>query len=276
VQTLTTLGSTTNDVLRQWLKNKQFFQDANFLENGEVVFEQPTKIQLRQKNMGSTLEITVSKFLPSPGDATFYPWKDASGEDHILEMPPYYISDMAEAKRNIIQYARKTSGCYMKSLLSEANPIIRDTFSQACSFIISHKVSFRSSVMLLGLIIVNQSELLKTALQFWSATRLTEIVWTICDGNDIGLTPPADPENPWCDILPVTPVMDTQLDELAIGEVLIPLRDKLLKLLDDKVREEKKENFFEIYLATFIIMSNFEFIFSDVIDYTTRHGMTVS
>ena len=107
-------------------------------------------------------------------------------------------------------------------------------------------------------------------------TRLTETVWKVCDGDDIDLTPPDDPESPWYNTLPVTPVMDTQLDELAIRDVLIPLRDKLLEQLNDKILERKKENFFEIYLATFIAMNNFEFIFSDVIDYTTRHGMTVS
>jgi hypothetical protein len=275
VQLLTLLGSTANKDLQIWLDKKNLFKDIKLLDNGEIIYDPPRKIHLTQ-NVGATLEVTLSKFVPSPDDVVSYPWKDSSGQDHLLEMPPYYISDMEEAKRNILQYLRKTTQSYLKSLLSGANPIIHETFKQACRFVRDEKVRFSFHLHASRTDNCHQSALIFTALQFWVGTRLTEIVWKVCDGDDIGLTPPDDPESPWYNTLPVTPVMDTQLDELAIGDVLIPLRDKLLKQLNEKILERKKENFFEIYLATFIAMNNFEFIFSDVIDYTTRHGMTVS
>ena len=69
--------------------------------------------------------------------------------------------------------------------------------------------------------------------------------------------------------------MDTQMDDIALRDVIIPLARNILKELDQKIRNHRRENWFEIYLTTFIIMNNFEFIFFDVIDYTTRHGMKV-
>lgn len=70
--------------------------------------------------------------------------------------------------------------------------------------------------------------------------------------------------------------MDTQIDDLAIRTFLDPLGKRILKELNRKIHEKKRENWFDIYLATFIIMNNFEFVFTDVLDYTSRHGLKAS
>ncbi len=70
--------------------------------------------------------------------------------------------------------------------------------------------------------------------------------------------------------------MDTQLDELAIGGVLIPLGSKLLRLLKARTLLKKAEHWYEIHLTTLIIMNNFEQILVDFMGFTSRHGMTVS
>lgn len=70
--------------------------------------------------------------------------------------------------------------------------------------------------------------------------------------------------------------MDTQLDELTIKSLLNPLRFELLRLLKEKIHERKRENWFEIYLAIFIIMNNVEWLVADVVDYASRHVLPVS
>ena len=70
--------------------------------------------------------------------------------------------------------------------------------------------------------------------------------------------------------------MDTQLDELAIGALLNPLRERILFKLKAKIAESRRENWFEIYLTCFILLCNTEFILSDVIDYSERHSIKVS
>ena len=105
---------------------------------------------------------------------------------------------------------------------------------------------------------------------------MTERTWRICGDNTVGLKPVSESESPWKGIIPVTPIMDTQLDELAIRGLLLPLKDRVLTELKDKVLQKQRENWFGIYLTIFIIMCNVEWELSDVIDYTSRHGMKVS
>lgn len=122
---------------------------------------------------------------------------------------------------------------------------------------------------------------MSTALTFWSATRLIERTWLICGEDLLGLPPMQDNFGPCLrnssmDAVPATPLMDTQLDELAIGTVLIPMGKKVLGLLKERTLARKREHWYEIYLATFIILSSFEQILADVVDFSERVGMVVS
>lgn len=69
-----------------------------------------------------------------------------------------------------------------------------------------------------------------------------------------------DRNNPWNGIIPVTPIMDQQLDQIIIREILIPWRDSLLRELDRKIYDHKKakENWFEVYLTIFILLNSTE------------------
>jgi hypothetical protein len=87
------------------------------------------------------------------------------------------------------------------------------------------------------------------------------------------VVPPSNPENPWRGVIPINPIMDTQLDDIIIRDSLIPLRTALLKGLKRRIEEKKREHWFEIYLTIFIIMCNFEWIWTDAMDYTTRYGL---
>lgn len=69
--------------------------------------------------------------------------------------------------------------------------------------------------------------------------------------------------------------MDTQIDDIALKSILLPLGKEILRELDDKIMESKREFWFEIYLTIFIIMTNFERHFFDVIDWTKSVGVKV-
>ena len=120
-----------------------------------------------------------------------------------------------------------------------------------------------------------QSKLIRNALQFWAATRLIERPWVICNDNPLDLKPCDQPDNPWPDQIPVTPVMDTQLDELAIAGVLKPLRSKILCELSRMVYSGDRKYWTEIYFTTIILLCNFENMIADLLDYAERHGLEV-
>jgi len=123
---------------------------------------------------------------------------------------------------------------------------------------------------------LEQTPLISEALNLWVATRITERSWRICGCETLGLEPVSESENPWRGCIPVTPIMDTQLDDIAINGLLLPSSTRLLQLLEQKMEKRKKEDWFEIFVTIFIVMSNVEFILADVVDYTERHGMKVS
>jgi len=116
---------------------------------------------------------------------------------------------------------------------------------------------------------------------FWSATRMIERWWLICGTDTLGVPPMKHNigpcrRNPFLDSIPATPIMDTQLDELAIKEVLIPLKNNLLRLLKTKILAKKKEYWYEIYLTSFIILHNSERVLDHVVDFSRRFGVNVS
>ncbi len=121
-----------------------------------------------------------------------------------------------------------------------------------------------------------KSDIVSDSLQCWMLTRLTEGSWRIfCGGAMIGLEPTNEPGHPFCGIVPVTPVMDTQLDDIVFRDLLLPLTQRLLKKMKDKMEEHKMQNWLEIYLALFVMMSNMEWIMKDLVAWTNRHGLKV-
>jgi len=116
---------------------------------------------------------------------------------------------------------------------------------------------------------------------FWSATRMIERFWLICGQDMLGMAPMKEnigpcQRNHFADSCPVTPVMDTQLDELAVSDVLVPLKAKFMRLLKAKILTKKKEHWYEIYLASFITLHNAERVLDHVVDFARRFGVSVS
>ncbi|RYP44897.1 hypothetical protein DL768_008692 [Monosporascus sp. mg162] len=248
--------------LQHWMQSKEPGKGTLLLPNGVTDFEPPRKVQLTHDVCKTAFEVTISRYQPGPDDTTGYSWTDITGCKRKYELPPYYISDLAEAGRNLRQYIWKTRAEFTRALLVNSNPIILKTFKEAERY---HGGS--------------KSELVAGALMLWSATRMIERFWLITGDDMLGLPPMKQSIgpcrlNPYIGAVPVTPIMDTQLDEIAIKHVLIPLKSKLLRLLKEKVLEKKKENWYEIFIASFIILHNSEVILGHVMDYSRRFGIS--
>jgi len=96
--------------------------------------------------------------------------------------------------------------------------------------------------------------------------------WVICSTETLGQLPVSDPESPWYDKVPITPVMDTQLDQIIIQDFLTPLRADLLRALQDKMYSMQKENWFEIFLVIFILCLNTEWLLRHSRKNAKRYG----
>ncbi|KAI1106393.1 hypothetical protein F4804DRAFT_340550 [Jackrogersella minutella] len=259
-------GSTLNSTLDNWTAAQhRLFQRCLLQTGGEAL--ETLNVSITQ-DQGMVIPVTIRRFIPSSSDTTSWKWRDKTERERVMEMPPFYICNEREAANNMQVAVMCNKGEYVDCLLGDANSIIRKTFEAAFRYLEC-----------------SNSSLVSNCLMFWVATRCIEKPWRICSDNLPDFEPPYDPLDPedrdgvrcpFNGIIPVTPIMDTQIDDIAIKYILGPLERKILDELDSKIHEMKRENWFEIYLATFIIMNNFEFVFSDVVDYTSRHGLKPS
>jgi hypothetical protein len=116
----------------------------------------------------------------------------------------------------------------------------------------------------------------RKAIDLFAATRIIENDWRICGQHTLGINVVEDEENPWFGKIPVTPIMDTQLDQIVIQGFLKPLRDQLLQELQTKIYQSRRENWFEIFLTTSILLTNAELLLSHSRKNAKRYGANVS
>ncbi|RMZ83951.1 hypothetical protein DV737_g1374, partial [Chaetothyriales sp. CBS 132003] len=103
-----------------------------------------------------------------------------------------------------------------------------------------------------------KSPLLEKVLKLWMAARLIEEPWRICGEETLGMKPVTDPDAPYYGWIPVTPIMDTQLDQIVIQSILHNLRTEVLQTLQIKVEKSRKKDWFEIFLTIFILLNTIE------------------
>ncbi|KAK4660338.1 hypothetical protein QC762_118060 [Podospora pseudocomata] len=248
-------GPTKYSELDTWLPQKQAQLEWHTFDNTTRVFK---LTQGFGEGMDNALRLRVSRFKPGPGDRTAYFWTDKkTGLLRSMEMPPYFISDMDAAKASVVEFLRNARSVYIDTLLGDASPITRKTFESALRF-----SAF------------GQSKLVSLALDTWVAARFIESHWRVFEGGEeIGAHPTAEAGHPYDGFIPVTPIMDTQLDNLVIADLLAPMREELLKRLKAKIDEKKRSNWLEIYLTLFVMMSNTGWIIKDMIAMTTWKGL---
>ena len=105
-----------------------------------TLFEPPRRVYITHDVNVTSFAVTISRFLPDPVDTTAYMWTDPAGVKRAYVLPPYYISDMAEAAENMRRYARTARPEFTKALLSNGNPIVRKTFEEAERYYTASKV----------------------------------------------------------------------------------------------------------------------------------------
>ena len=105
-------------------------------------------------------------------------------------------------------------------------------------------------------------------------------VWLPC-GKDLLEIPPVKHNigpcrrNPLIDAITVKPLVGTQLGELAVTGVLNSLKPKLLRLLKAKIFIKRKEYWYKICPATFVVLQNPKPILNEVVGFARRFCTTV-
>lgn len=248
------LGPTKYKTLETWVSRKQQLLQYSAYNTTQYLF----LTQGFGEGTNNALCLKVARFDPlGPEDRTAYFWTDKQGRLRKHEMPPYFISDLDYAKESVITFLRDARDVYIDKLLGKGDPLIRRTFDVARSFAADGK-----------------SPLISTALDVWVSARFIEDHWQVfCGGLQIGAVMTNEPGHPYHGFIPVTPIMDTQLDDLVIRVLIKPRLDLFLARLKKKLDERKRENWLELFLAKFVMMSNIGWVIKDMIAMTTWKGL---
>ncbi|KAH6855479.1 hypothetical protein B0I37DRAFT_57262 [Chaetomium sp. MPI-CAGE-AT-0009] len=248
------LGPTKYDTLGTWVKAKQELLQYFEYDTTQHLF----LTQGFGEGIHNALCLRVARFEPvGPEDRTAYFWTDNQGRLRKHEMPPYFISDLDYARTSVLTFLRDARDIYIDKLLGTGDPLIRRTFDIAREFSADGK-----------------SPLISDALDAWVSGRFIEDHWKVfCGGLQIGATVTEEPGHPYHGFIPVTPIMDTQLDDLVIRVLIKPRLASFLARLKNKLAEKRRENWLELFLATFIMMSNIGWVIKDMIAMTTWKGL---
>lgn len=84
-----------------------------------------------------------------------------------------------------------------------------------------------------------------------------------------------DRGSPYYRKVPVTPVMDFQIDNITIHKILLPLRKEILQELQRKVLANRRKDFLEIFLTIYILLNNIELTISHDRNFAQRYSLTV-
>jgi len=99
------------------------------------------------------------------------------------------------------------------------------------------------------------STLVYNALQLLSLNRIIERSWHLTGAQNLGIPAVGD-----AGVVPITPTMDVQLDQIVIQDFLMPLAKRLLGELQTKMYARKRQDLFDIFLAVYVLATNIEFL----------------
>lgn len=70
--------------------------------------------------------------------------------------------------------------------------------------------------------------------------------------------------------------MDSQIDQIVIKTILLPLKQSVRKKLQKLVEANKAANWFVIFLSTFMLLNNYEIATKHDRNFAIRHSLVVS
>ncbi|KAK3339711.1 hypothetical protein B0T25DRAFT_560445 [Lasiosphaeria hispida] len=190
-----------------------------------------------------TLKIQVQEFIPGPADITAERWRSGSNEV-ILELPAYASADNSKTTTALLSWVEDNFEYYSRDMVSQPGDfIIGATFDEALRYAAKHPDS-----------------IVKTALKIWIGVRMAQEFFSVQEKSDFGIEVVQDSNSIHDGQCPVPPVLDHQLDVLMIDE-MAKMNVALLRRFRKMIESRNRHNWFELYLTSFILLSNLQYVY---------------
>jgi hypothetical protein len=217
-------------------------------------------IQVTQDYGPTALTFTVRQFVPVKGDMLHREWSDGAVTKFVA-MPNYAIVDMAAALQVHKDFIVNEGPQFFKSTLDYNDRLLWDTYSTAIWFSNASKSS-------------EEKEVLQMVLQLWVTIRMCTRSVRITGTETLGMPPDLmDKSSGMHGKIPIPPVMGAQMQFILNHKLLAPLRSKILVRLQKLTLEQKPDNWFCIYLCTFILLHNCSLLTAHDVGYARKHGL---
>lgn len=118
--------------------------------------------------------------------------------------------------------------------------------------------------------------LVDRALKIWVGCRLIEEPWSIVSFETLAMSLDSNPSSPYHERIPVPPIVDMQIDLIVINSILQPLLKETLAMMTELLDSSTPWNdWFEIYLAYFVLLHNVELTMAHDAWFVKRHNLKV-
>lgn len=218
------------------------------------------ELRITQDYGPSAITLQVREFVPMKGDMLHRQWADGPVTKSVT-IPNFAILDMAVALQTYKEFIVSEGPHFFKSAVDYNDRLLWSTYSAAI------KYSNISNAP-------EERDLLQMVLQLWVAIRLTTKSARIVGAETLGMTPEMmDKSSGMQGKIPVPPVLGAQLTLIATHSLQAPLRAKVLDRLQKLVLAQKPENWFCIYLCTFVLLHSCSLLVEHDIGYAKKHGL---
>lgn len=222
-------------------------------------------IHVTEGYTGKSVRLRVRQFLPQAGDRLKRSWVSSNGKKNEIEIPPYAIVDMEDAKAALDQYIKIGLLDCCNNLLGGRDELLRKTYALAMKTARDHSTPGP------------EKNLLLSTLNLWMSVRLTTKSFEIVgdDTLDMPQNVVKDKASPLYGKIPLPPVMGAQIDSVLIHQIQPHLRRRTLEELQKMTQEKKQKTWLTTYLVTFILLHNIALITKHDAEYAKKHGMKV-
>ncbi|KAI9805762.1 MAG: hypothetical protein M1833_005255 [Piccolia ochrophora] len=219
----------------------------------------PTEVQLSQGDGRSTLTLRVHEYTPSPRfqDKQHYTWYEGSRK-HYFRTTPFDIADVEFAQAAIERFIDRHTEEYVEHIFLGKKNAPGQIMKAAFQMALSKR---------------QESPLIASVLRFWVAARLIETPWKITGEEKLGMSPDTTKSSPYFGVVPVTPIMDFQIDNIVIHGQLNELLKRVRRGLIEKSLAGKKEDWFDIQLTMFVLLNHADMVMGHDVEFAKRNNL---
>ncbi|OTA98321.1 hypothetical protein M426DRAFT_326054 [Hypoxylon sp. CI-4A] len=198
-------------------------------------------------------EFEVRRFKPIRGDAISKCWVDSRGERREIRIEPYALVDIRKIAKKYKIWVTVTAKHAMWEYARErgVNLVVKKTYEAALEYYskLRDERSHQSKTD-----DVDREEFLNRYFSLWFANRNTIGSASIVGEERLGMTPIADEECPFHDMVLAPRMISAQFFSIGFEMILVQRRKQLLEELWKMMASKNPQYFFTIYLTVFMLL----------------------